>query len=67
MAVLHYKHTELEVLTESDSPLRRRKGGGAAPTGGDLNRYTGTELVNHVSVRKYTRLQLFVETKRDGS
>ncbi len=29
--------------------------------------YTGTKLINHVSVRKYTSLQLFVGTKRDGS
>ena len=33
----------------------------------ELNLYTGTKLINHVSVRKYTSLQLFVETKRDGS
>lgn len=46
---------------------RIKGGGAAAPTGSDLSRYTGTELINHVSVRKYTSLQLFVETKRDGS
>lgn len=49
-----------------DSPARRTKGARASSTASVLKRSAGTGLIKHVSVRKYTSLQLFVETLRVG-